>query len=484
MSRAWARWLMRLAEWRLLHHFLSTHRRTLLSARAARATLDHLPVPAAPLSQEGALWRMGAWRRPLPLRVAAHLLVLLLVLVVVATSLAQPPVAGVAADADVAQAPARRAELVDPANVPVLDDRVDASGDAQQLDVPAIHTTQALLAASLITTHSMREGESLNDVARQYGVSVQSLFWMNNLQKVELLTPGLELRIPRISGVMYTVQPGDTLESIAQTFHVAADAITLFAANNLPAGAALEPGRDIFIPGGTRPYPAEVLDRLGGEDGVGAMQAMIGAVVRESGTSLRVGPSKMYDRVAKLDAGRQLKLLGRHEDWMKVEARGQGQGWIRNDLLEIPPGVLDTVAETSDFPPLPPTWVWPTRGSITSPFGWRFVPFRSFHDGLDIANAAGTPIYAARAGRVIESGWCSGFGYCVKIDHGDGMVSIYGHMLRQPSVRVGQSVDAGDPIGLMGSTFDRSGGGYSTGVHLHFTIKINGSVVDPLKFLP
>jgi murein DD-endopeptidase MepM/ murein hydrolase activator NlpD len=146
--------------------------------------------------------------------------------------------------------------------------------------------------------------------------------------------------------------------------------------------------------------------------------------------------------------------------------------------------LLDSLAETSDFPPLPPTWVWPTRGSITSPFGWRFVPFRSFHDGLDIANVAGTPISAARAGKVIEAGWCSGFGYCVKINHGDGMVSIYGHMLRQPSVRVGQSVDAGDNIGLMGSSFDRSGGGYSTGVHLHFTVKINGSVVDPLKFLP
>jgi murein DD-endopeptidase MepM/ murein hydrolase activator NlpD len=139
---------------------------------------------------------------------------------------------------------------------------------------------------------------------------------------------------------------------------------------------------------------------------------------------------------------------------------------------------------TNDFPPPPPHWVWPTRGEITSRFGWRSAPFRSFHDGLDIANAAGTRIYAARAGRVIEAGWCSGFGYCVKLDHGDGVVTIYGHMLKKPPVVVGEAVDVGALIGYMGSTYDRSGGGYSTGVHLHFTVKVNGKAVNPLKFLP
>jgi murein DD-endopeptidase MepM/ murein hydrolase activator NlpD len=484
MSRVWARWLMRLAEWWLLQHFLAPHRRTLLSARVARAALDHVPVPAAALPGGSSVWRTGVWRKPLSLRLAAHLLVALLVLLVVCAPLVQLPANNMRGDAAETTATSSYALLADPADVPLLGDGAPAQINLQQLDVPAIRPTQALLAASLVTTHPMRDGETLNDVAHQYGVSVQSLFWMNNLQHADMLTPGQELRIPRMSGLMYTVQQGDTLDSIAQAFHVSADVITLFSANNLQAGSALEPGRDIFIPGGTRPYPDDVLARLGGEQGVGELKAMTGAIVREGGTSLRVGPSKMYDRVAKLDAGRQLKLIGKHEDWVKVEALGQGQGWIRNDLLELSASLLDSLAETSDFPPLPPTWVWPTRGSITSPFGWRFVPFRSFHDGLDIANVAGTPISAARAGKVIEAGWCSGFGYCVKINHGDGMVSIYGHMLRQPSVRVGQSVDAGDNIGLMGSSFDRSGGGYSTGVHLHFTVKINGSVVDPLKFLP
>ena len=484
MSRVWSLWLMRLVEWRLLHSVLSTHRRTLVSARAARAALDHLPAPSPALTHEHSVWHMATWRRPVPLRIAGHLLVLLLVLIVVFVPVLQPAAMQVVSTVGVAQSTSGSAELVDPADVSTVAGGAALPPEESQADVPSVSTTRALLAASVVTTYRMNEGESLNDVASRYGVSVQSLFWMNNLQKVAMLTPGQELRIPRMSGLMYTVQAGDTLASIAQSFNVSVDSIILFAANNLRAGDTLEPGREIFIPGGTRPYPADVLERFGGEQGVGTLKAITAAIVREGDTSLRVGPSKMYDRVAKIDAGRQLKLIARYQDWVKVEAVGQGQGWIRTDLLEIPPGALEGLAETSDFPALPPTWVWPTRGAITSPFGWRTVPFRSFNNGLDIANLAGTPIYAARAGKVIEAGWCSGYGYCVRIDHGDGMTSIYGHMLRQPNVRAGQNVDAGDRIGLMGSTYDRSGGGYSTGNHLHFTIMINGSAVDPLKFLP
>jgi murein DD-endopeptidase MepM/ murein hydrolase activator NlpD len=72
----------------------------------------------------------------------------------------------------------------------------------------------------------------------------------------------------------------------------------------------------------------------------------------------------------------------------------------------------------------------------------------------------------------------------VKINHGGGVTTIYGHMLKRPSVSAGEYVEAGDTIGLMGSTYDRAGGGYSTGVHLHFTVKIDGKAVNPMKYLP
>lgn len=254
--------------------------------------------------------------------------------------------------------------------------------------------------------------------------------------------------------------------------------------NGIRSGIGLLVDHEIFIPGGTRSYTPALLDRYGSEAGLAGLEAGVAGVVRESETNLRTGPGRSYDRIAGLDAGQRLRPLARYEDWIKVDAGSAGEGWIRADLLNLPESALSVLPVTSNFPPPPPRWVWPTWGEITSPFGWRSVPYRSFHDGLDIANKSGTLISAARAGRVIEAGWCSGFGYCVKIDHGGGVVSIYGHLLKKPRVRAGDMVDLSDPIGLMGSTYDARGGGYSSGVHLHFMIKVNGKAINPLRFLP
>jgi len=243
-------------------------------------------------------------------------------------------------------------------------------------------------------------------------------------------------------------------------------------------------GREIFVPGGKQIYPEEYLAQHGGVAGIAEMPAVVAGTVQESETTLRAGPGREYSRLGRLDAGQHLKLLARHESWVKVDTGAGVDGWVRADLLGLSDTALLTLAETNNFPPPPPRWVWPTLGVITSPFGWRSEPWRMFHDGLDIANDAGTKIYSARAGQVFEAGWCRGFGYCVKIDHGAGVTSIYGHLLKRPPVHSGDTVSAGDLIGSMGSTFDASGGGYSTGVHLHFTIKVNGKAVNPLKFLP
>jgi murein DD-endopeptidase MepM/ murein hydrolase activator NlpD len=101
------------------------------------------------------------------------------------------------------------------------------------------------------------------------------------------------------------------------------------------------------------------------------------------------------------------------------------------------------------------------------------------HKGIDIANNVGTPIVAARAGRVSFSGWHDGgYGYLVEIQHDDGSKSLYGHNSRL-MVRVGEVVDQGSVIAAMGST------GRSTGPHLHFEIHPPGSgAVNPLEFLP
>ncbi len=129
-------------------------------------------------------------------------------------------------------------------------------------------------------------------------------------------------------------------------------------------------------------------------------------------------------------------------------------------------------------------WTWPSFGTLSSGFGKRNLKVNSYHNGIDIANVKNTPIGAARAGVVTEAGWCKGYGFCVKIDHGGGFTAEYGHMASAPLVKAGDPIEAGTIVGLMGTTYDEEHGGYSTGVHLHLTIRRNGVSVDPLLYLP
>jgi murein DD-endopeptidase MepM/ murein hydrolase activator NlpD len=124
--------------------------------------------------------------------------------------------------------------------------------------------------------------------------------------------------------------------------------------------------------------------------------------------------------------------------------------------------------------------VWPADGLITSGFGWRSDPVHGttkFHSGLDIANDRGTAIYAVAPGRVILAESTSGYGRVVEIDHGFGITTRYAHCTTL-RVRQDQLIERGDYIATMGST------GKSTGPHLHFELRIDGSAHDPLKYLP
>jgi len=132
-------------------------------------------------------------------------------------------------------------------------------------------------------------------------------------------------------------------------------------------------------------------------------------------------------------------------------------------------------------PGMPPgSFRWPTSGRISSYFGGRKSPGgigSTNHKGIDIAVPRGTPIYAADGGTVTYSGWMSGYGYLVQIDHGNGYVTRYGHN-SSLTVSVGQHVYKGQQVARAGST------GNSTGNHCHFEVRYNGVAKNPLNYLP
>ncbi len=127
------------------------------------------------------------------------------------------------------------------------------------------------------------------------------------------------------------------------------------------------------------------------------------------------------------------------------------------------------------------TYTWPAPGysTITSSYGMRYHPIlkvRKLHSGMDIGAPSGANIVAADAGKVIYSGWMTGYGNTVVIDHGAGKSTLYGHQSRI-LVSNGQTVSKGQIIGKVGST------GWSTGAHLHFEVRVNGSPVNPAGYL-
>ena len=129
---------------------------------------------------------------------------------------------------------------------------------------------------------------------------------------------------------------------------------------------------------------------------------------------------------------------------------------------------------------IPPTYIKPISGGrLSSGFGSRSRPTKgasTYHKGIDWATPTGTAVVASCGGTVARAGWGSGYGYVVYINHPDGRQTRYGH-LSKILVSAGQTVSQGQKIALSGNT------GVSTGPHIHFEILINGSQVNPLKYL-
>jgi murein DD-endopeptidase MepM/ murein hydrolase activator NlpD len=124
-------------------------------------------------------------------------------------------------------------------------------------------------------------------------------------------------------------------------------------------------------------------------------------------------------------------------------------------------------------------FIMPARGRFTSPYGYRNDPFtglRKFHNGIDIANGPGTAVVASMSGTVATVGYNGNYGRYVIVRHADGFQTLYAHLSRT-HVSQADSVRQGQQLGEMGNT------GYSTGNHLHFSIFLNGTHVDPQEYL-
>lgn len=171
-------------------------------------------------------------------------------------------------------------------------------------------------------------------------------------------------------------------------------------------------------------------------------------------------------------------------------ARAQAQGGpfipapqavsIRGDAdLRSLASLLDRLATMESALGVLPSGQPTATPMMTSSYGYRRDPFNglaAFHAGIDYPGAYGQPILAASEGRISFVGQRAGYGNCIEVDHGHGIMTRYAH-LSGFAARLGQEVDRGQPIARMGST------GRSTGTHLHFEVRVNGAAVDPRPFL-
>lgn len=148
---------------------------------------------------------------------------------------------------------------------------------------------------------------------------------------------------------------------------------------------------------------------------------------------------------------------------VSAKVRGESLAKLRESLIERNARIAATPS------------IWPSQGVITSRFGWRWGG-SDWHPGIDVAADSGTPIVATADGVVVASGWNGGYGRQVVVDHGYGITTSYAHN-SENAVSVGQKVKKGQIVAYMGST------GFSTGPHVHYEVKVNGTAVNPAGFM-
>jgi lipoprotein NlpD len=202
----------------------------------------------------------------------------------------------------------------------------------------------------------------------------------------------------------------------------------------------------------------------------------LGAIALRYGVSVRalVAANGLPSAKVKLKIGQRLQVPDKGAAPSTTTARKGSVSPRTARNLREPRGPVNLVLAVPDFIDGAPMFLWPTDGPISSPFGRRR---RGWHRGMDITAEHGTTVVAVAEGVVVASGVEPRYGRVVKIEHDDGFMSVYAHNDTN-LVEVGDVVAAGDKIATIGRT------GRATGWHLHFEIRRDGLVYNPLYMLP
>ncbi len=277
--------------------------------------------------------------------------------------------------------------------------------------------------------HTVQSGETVAAIAKRYGIEPKTIQWANNLQPGAAVKAGQELTILPVDGVVHVVRRGQTLGHIAQLYDVSADDISR---QNAVHGGFIIAGQELIIPGG---HP------IVNPDLVATNPSAVGGLQFNDGL-----PS------------RNLQLPGAAKNGTKT-----------SDSDVYKKVALETAPLSTTLLQMPCA-------------NCQFTQYyHAGHYAVDIQTRGGGPVYAAEGGTVIRAatGWNGGYGNVIEIDHGNGLVTLYGHN-KELYVNVGDSVLRGQKISWMGNTGFVYG---VTGIHVHFEVRVNGVKKNPLLYL-
>jgi murein DD-endopeptidase MepM/ murein hydrolase activator NlpD len=290
-----------------------------------------------------------------------------------------------------------------------------------------VDTTDAYLYLPKIIEHQVKSGEDVQTIANLYNVSTDSITFNNNIESSDKIPE--KLNIPFRDGLIYTLSKDLAVEDLSEAFKV--DPNLIYSENE------------------------------------GDLDRETGKFTKDSQVLI---PDVDFSIVLEAEKELEKEIIDVNKPLVDRKTNSSSKSKSTSKITPTPKNTFENQISTdrNDL-----GFIWPTTGRIS-----RCVI--GSHIACDIANKDEPPVYSVASGKVIAGGYGyepGGYGNALMIDHGDGVVTLYAH-LSEIYVQVGDSVSQGQSIGRMGRT------GRSTGVHLHFEVRVNGVKKNPLNYLP